>query len=589
VLRSGIYRTDRTEPIVFSQVDPHILYYAANVLFETRNGGVSWQTISPDLTRPHPGIPASLGSLAAKDEYAAKVRGAIYAVAPSFKDVNTLWAGTDDGLIWITRDAGKKWRNITPPELVPWSKVTQISASHFDNNTAFAAVSRFRIDDLRPYIYRTLDGGSTWQKIVAGLPDVGPVDTVREDPIAKGLLFAGTENSVWVSFNSGDHWQSLQLNLPHTSMRDLWIHKDDLIVGTHGRSFWVLDDITPLRQLAAAANASVFLFKPAPAYRIRRDTNTDTPLPPDEPAGQNPPDGAVIDYVLGAGATGPVTLEILDAAGKRIRHFSSDDKPPFTLESLQKTLAIPIYWVRMPTILSSAPGMHRFVWDLRETPPQSSIYSYPISALPHDTPREPLGPNVLPGRYTVRLTGEGKTLTAPLKVLMDPRVLTPSEGLRQQHEAETRLAGMMDESFEARAQLSGLEHQLEDLSKQAHGPLAEAVGALRTKLAALAGSRPEHPGPLSLEVDPPEATLSQLAGEIGGLYSQVGRADVAPTASQTAALTALEKDYALLMGRWKAIKSEDLPALNRQLSGGGLPEIKLKAEPAPASESEDEE
>ena len=589
VLRGGNYRTDRTEPIVFSPVDPHILYYAANVLFETRNGGVSWQTISPDLTRPHPDIPASLGNLAAKDEYAAKVRGAIYVVAPSFKDINTLWAGTDDGLIWITRDGGRKWSNITPPELTPWSKVTQISASHFDNNTAFASVSRFRIDDLRPYIYRTQDGGKTWQKIVAGLADVGPVDTVREDPVAKGLLFAGTENSVWVSFDNGDHWQSLQQNLPHTSMRDLWIHKDDLLVGTHGRSFWVLDDITSLRQLAAAANASVFLFKPAPAYRIRRDTNTDTPLPPDEPAAQNPPEGAVIDYVIGEGVAGPVTIEILDAAGKRIRRFSSDDKPPFALESLQKTLAIPIYWVRVPKILSSAPGMHRFVWDLRETPPQSSNYSYPISALPHDTPREPSGPDVLPGRYTVRLTAEGKTLTAPLNVVMDPRVLTPLEGLRQQHEVETRLAAMMDESFEARAELSGLEHQLEALSKQAHGPLAEAVSALRTKLAALAGSRPERPGLLPPEVDPSEATLSRVTGQIGGLYSQVGGADVAPTASQTAALSALEKDYAFVMGRWKAIKSKDLPALNHQLGGGGLPEIKPKAEPAPASESEDEE
>jgi len=341
--------------------------------------------------------------------------------------------------------------------------------------------------------------------------------------------------------------------------------------------------------LAAAANASVFLFKPAPAYRIRRDTNTDTPLPPDEPAGQNPPEGAVIDYILGGGATGPVTLEILDASGKRIRRFSSDDKPPFTLESLQKTLAIPIYWVRMPKILSTAPGMHRFVWDLHETPPQSSNYSYPISALPHDTPREPLGPNALPGRYTVRLTAEGKTLTAALHVLMDPRVLTPPEGLRRQHEVETRLAAMMDESFEAHAELSGLEHQLEDLSKQVHAPLADAVSALRTKLAALAGSRPARHGPPPPEVDPSEATLSRVMGQIGGLYSQVGGADVAPTASQTAALAALEKDYALVMGRWKAIKSEDFPALNRQLSGGGLPEIKLKAEPTPASESEDEE
>jgi photosystem II stability/assembly factor-like uncharacterized protein len=584
VLRGGNYRTDRTEPIIFSPVDPHILYYAANVLFQTNNGGVSWQTISPDLSRPSPGIPASLGSLAAKDEYAAKVRGVIYALAPSFKNVKTLWAGTDDGLIWITRNGGKNWSNITPPELEPWSKVTQISASHFDNDTAFASVSRFRIDDLHPYICRTRDGGKTWQKTVSGLPDAGPVDTVREDPVAKGLLFAGTENGVWVSFDAGDHWQSLQLNLPHTAMRDLWIHKDDLLLGTHGRSLWVLDDITPLRQMAAAATASVFLFKPAPAYRVRRDTNTDTPLPPDEPAAQNPPDGAVIDYVLGEAATGPVTLEILDAAGKRLRRLSSADKPAFTLESLRQTLTIPTYWVRMPTILSSAPGMHRFVWDLHETPPKSSEFSYPISAVPHDTPGEPLGLSVLPGRYTVRLTAGGKTVTAPLNVIMDPRVTTPAASLQQQHEVETHLAAMMNQTFDAQAELRGLDHQLETLSKQVQGSVAEAVRSLRTKLAALTGGRAEFFAPPS-----PEVTLSRLAGEIGGLYGQVGRADVAPTASQLAALAAVEKDHAAVMGRWKAIKSTDLPALNRQLSAGGLSEIKLEAEPAPASESEDEE
>jgi photosystem II stability/assembly factor-like uncharacterized protein len=583
-LRGDKYRTDRTEPVMFSPLDPHILYYAANVLFRTNNGGVSWETISPDLTRPHPGIPASLGDLAAKDEYAAKVRGAIYSLAPSFKDINTLWAGTDDGLIWITRDGGKNWSNITPPELQPWNKVTQISASHFDNDTAFASVSLFRIDDLHPYIYRTRDGGKTWQKIISGLPDVGPVDTVREDPVMKGLLFAGTENAVWVSFDNGDHWQSLQLNLPHTSMRDLWIHKDDLLVGTHGRSFWVLDDITPLRQIAAASNASVFLFKPATAYRVRRDTYTDTPLPPDEPAGQNPPDGAVIDYVLGEAATGPVTLEILDSAGKPVRRFSSDDKPAFTLESLRQTLGIPIYWVRMPMIPSSASGMHRFVWDLRETPPRASEYGYPISAVPHDTPREPTGPLVLPGQYTVRLTADGQSLTASLKVVMDPRVSTPAAGLRKQHEVETRLAAMMNDSFEARAELTGLDHQLETVSKQASGSLAEAVSAFRTKVTALEGSRGRRFAP-----PPTEETISRLAGEVGGLYGQVGGADAAPTATQMNAFASVEKDYAAAMRRWNAIKSTDLPALNRQLSGAGLPGLQLKAEPAPASESENEE
>ncbi len=286
-LRNPKYRTDRTEPTMFSPLDPHVLYFASNVLFKTTDGGNSWQTISDDLTRENPGIPASVGNLIPKG--ADKQRGVIYALAPSFKNINTLWAGTDDGLIWQTRDGGKKWNDITPKELTPWSKVTQISASHFDDDTAYASVSRFRINDEHPYIYRTHDGGKTWKLITTGLPDFGPVDTVREDPVRKGLLFAGTENSVWVSFDDGDHWQSLQLNLPHTSMRDLWIHDNDLIVGTHGRSFWILDDITPLREAAdLAADTVAHLFTPAPAYRFERDTNTDTPLPPDEPAAAEP-------------------------------------------------------------------------------------------------------------------------------------------------------------------------------------------------------------------------------------------------------------------------------------------------------------
>ncbi len=260
-LRNAKYRTDRTEPLMFSPLDPHILYFASNVLFKTTDGGNSWQTISPDLTRAKPGVPASVGNLVPKNAEQQQ-RGAIYALAPSFKNINTLWAGTDDGLIWQTRDGGKKWNNITPPELTPWSKVTQISASHFDDDSAYASVSRFRINDEHPYIYRTHDGGKTWKLITTGLPDIGPVDTVREDPVRKGLLFAGTENSVWVSFDDGDRWQSLQLNLPHTSMRDLWIHEDDLIVATHGRSFWILDDIAPLREARRVAAPTLIFSLP---------------------------------------------------------------------------------------------------------------------------------------------------------------------------------------------------------------------------------------------------------------------------------------------------------------------------------------
>ena len=281
-----------------------------------------------------------------------------------------LWAGTDDGLIWVTRNGGKNWANVTPPDLTPWSKVAQLDASHFDTGTVYAAVNRFRVDDLHAYIYATHDGGKTWQKITSGLPDNAAVNTVREDPVRKGLLFAGTERAVWVSFNDGDSWQSLQLNLPATSVRDLVIHGDDVVVGTHGRSFWILDDITPLRQIDRdLANSDAVLFKPGTAYRVRRDTNPDTPLPPEFPAGKNPPDGAIFDYYLKSNATAAVKLTVMDSSGKIVRSFASTDKPEMTWEQLAKEVNVPLYWIRPPQILSAEAGMHRFVWDLRTPPP----------------------------------------------------------------------------------------------------------------------------------------------------------------------------------------------------------------------------
>src|SRR5262249_29115156 len=305
---------------------------------------------------------------------------------------------------------------------------TQLAASRFDEQTAYASVSRFRIDDLTPYIYRTSDGGKSWQLITQGLPGDAPVDTVREDSVRKGLLFAGTEKSVWVSFDSGDHWQSLQLNLPHTSMRDLWIHDSDLIVATHGRSFWILDDITPLRQVDPTANqTNAKLFPPRETYRVKRNTNTDTPIPPDEPSGENPPDGVVLNYFLPQAVSTEVKLEILDSESKVIRAYSSEDKPDVTEEELKKQL-IPLYWIRMHRAVPKTGGMHRWVWDLHYSSPVVLRHEYPISATPHDTPRFPLGPTALPGQYTVRLTAVGKSYTAPILVKLDPRVKTSSAG-----------------------------------------------------------------------------------------------------------------------------------------------------------------
>src|SRR5437660_1615064 len=298
----------RTQPLIFSPVDPHVLYFAANTLWKTKDGGRNWEQISPDLTRKTFEVPESIGKYRSQPTAQPTQRGVIYAVAPSPLDINRIWAGTDDGLIHVTVDGGQHWKDVTPPQLVPFAKVSILDAGHFDAATAYAAINTLRLDDMHPHIYRTHDGGRTWTHITNGIPDGAPVDAVREDPKRKGLLFAGTERQVYVSFDDGDHWQSLRLNMPATSIRDLIIKDDDLVAATHGRGFWILDDITPLRQMAApVAQATAFLFKPQTAIRVRWDMNTDTPLPPDEPAGKNPPDGAIIDYYLGTEASGAVT------------------------------------------------------------------------------------------------------------------------------------------------------------------------------------------------------------------------------------------------------------------------------------------
>ncbi|MGL5947159.1 MAG: WD40/YVTN/BNR-like repeat-containing protein, partial [Sediminibacterium sp.] len=297
VVRSGKYRFLRTAPVVFSPIDPTTLYFAGNVIFKTKTGGQKWEVISPDLSREVWDIPASVGIYTTEELKKMPRRGVVYTVAPSYKDINTIWAGTDDGLIHVTKDGGKKWTNTTPAAITSWSKISLIEASHFDVNTAFAAVNRIRCDDMQPYIYKTNDGGKTWKLIVNGLPTNGPINAVREDPVRKGLIFAGSENAVYVSFDEGEHWQSLRLNMPATSIRDLVIKDDDLVLGTHGRGFWILDDITPLRQLTTTS-LQTQLFQPQTAIRVRWNMNTDTPLPQEEPAGSNPPDGAIINYFL---------------------------------------------------------------------------------------------------------------------------------------------------------------------------------------------------------------------------------------------------------------------------------------------------
>jgi photosystem II stability/assembly factor-like uncharacterized protein len=567
-VRDPAYRGDRTQPLIFSPINPRVLYYAANVLFKTTDGGQHWEAISKDLSREDAGSPPSVGNLISKNPDSAKQRGTIYSLAPSHQDINTLWAGTDDGLIWITRDGGKNWQNISPNDMTPWRKVTQMEASHFDAQSAYASASGFRIDDMRPYIYRTHDGGKSWQLITNGLPDNSPVDTVREDPVRKGLLFCGTETAVWVSFDDGDHWQSLQLNLPHTSMRDLWIYQNDLILATHGRSFWILDDITPLEQASGTmTSTAATLFKPAEAYRVRRDTNTDTPLPPDEPAGENPPDGAIIDYYLPKAAEGALTIEILDSRGAVVRKYASDEKPEVTLAALQKQV-IPLYWIRMPKNPETAGGMHRWVWDLHYTAPIATEHGYPIAAVPGDTPREPLGTLAMPGQYSVRLTVDGKSYSAPLTVKMDPRVNTPASGLLEQFTVAAKLSRELSQSSEAVLEAESMRDQLKGLAAGNGNPTHSAVEGFTAKVANLLEG--EKGGKSKA------ATLESVNGKSGTLYGAIEQADVAPTAAQIAAANALDGEFASVMKNWEQLKSTELSDLNRQLQQANLPQVKVE-------------
>ena len=567
----GEYRFNRTAPIIFSRKDPHMLLLGSNVLFKTTNGGKSWDRISQDLTRPDPGTPPNLGVFADSDPQKGKHRGVIYSIAPSPQDADLIWIGTDDGLIQVTRDGGKNWQDVTPPGITPWSKVAQLDAGHFDTQTVYAAVNRFRLDDLHPHIYRTHDGGRTWQTIVNGLPDNAPVNVVREDPERKGLLFAGTETSVCVSFDDGDHWQSLQNNLPATSVRDLVVHEDDLVVGTHGRSFWILDDVTALRQMPRDLSSDV-LFKPAAAYRYRRDTWTDTPLPPEEPAGKNPPDGVIFDYFLKADAN-DVKLEILDSSNRVVRVFPNNDRPAPTA----KEVHVPTYWVRPPQELLRERGLHRFVWDMHCTPPDALNRDYPISAIYHDTPLAPQGILAPPGNYSVRLTANGRQYTQPLVIKEDPRVNVSESDLAQQFELEEKLVNAIHADYAALEQLRSLRAQLRDLKPRAQGSAADAISKLDQQAAAVEGSG----GGFGASLAGPQAqNLRRMNGALVHVYDIVSAADAAPTTQAVAAGNQLQQSLVAVFQKWEEVKN-GVGSLNQQLQSAGLPAVDLN-KPAPA-------
>lgn len=559
-----IYRETWTLPLIFGP--GHALYFGNQRIFRTTNDGQHWDLISPDLTRPKPAIPHTLDRPTIQDTLLnGSRRGVVYSIGPSPLDPQLIWAGTDDGLLWKTSDGGGHWQNVTPSQLTAWSKVTGVEPSHFDRDTAYIAIDRHRLDDPRPYIYRTHDGGRTWTAIVEGIADrpiLNSVNVVREDPVRKGLLYCGTERGVYVSFDDGDHWQPLQQNLPRTSVRDIQVHGDDLVIATHGRGFWIMDDIALLRSLAQDPSTTTRLLPPALAYRVRSTGFTGTPFPKDEPMGANPPLGAYIDYVLGPSAVGPVTLTIFDMQGRLVRSFSSTDKPH--KPDLSKIDIAP-KWIVPPVPLAAGPGAHRFVWDLHYAPPSPPLMG---DNGPEDGVWAP------PGRYRLDLAVNGKRYEQSLTVLPDPRVKLPASAYSEEfslaltlEHSRVEIASLLDEARNIHAAIV-------ERRKQASGRTARALATADRQLMAIADLPPETGSPDATGLSVKSITgLRYLSSAFAQLARAVDGADAAPSAD-------LERGYmkhaALLshaIGDWVRFNQLTLPRLNNRLKAARLAPI----------------
>jgi photosystem II stability/assembly factor-like uncharacterized protein len=541
--RGDGYRVLRTMPLTFSPTDPHRLYFASNTIWQTDNGGQNWKQISPDLTRKSWQVPASVGKYTGTPAAKPTDRGVVYALAPSPLNGDLIWAGTDDGLIWVTHDDGRHWRNVTPPQLQPFWRVFSMEASRFNPNEAYAAINTLFLNDMRPHLFRTEDGGKHWTEIDDGITPDAASNVIRQDPQRRRLLFAGSETQVWVSFDNGDHWQSLRLNMPAVSVRDLEVHGDDLIAATHGRGFMILDDITPLRQIdAEVARAPATLYKPEAAVRVRWDMNPPTPWR--MPSLPNPPPGAIIDYYLASNVSGPVTLDIIDSSGKRVRHFSSAD-PAKPLDPAK--LDVPASWPRPPMNLSTAAGMHRFVWDMHYRPvPGALPFLDENQAVEHDTPLVPSAPWIMPGNYTVRLTVAGQSLTQPLTVEMDPRVQASEAVLQQQLDASMQAYHEAMAASAALAQVRHLEKQIAARKSSAH------LTAYRKQLEDLSGPETTSPFAFFFHHGPP--TLGSILGSLQMLMGRMQGADRAPTAADLEALEKISSEYKSLRSRWQRLK-----------------------------------
>ena len=545
------YRDPWTPVLVFSPVDKTSLYLGTQFVMKTTDGGLHWQTISPDLTGADANAKNASGALTVQD---AKQRGygVVYAIAPSPQDAKLIWAGSDTGLIHVTRDGGKTWKNVTPNGLSDWSKISMIEASHFNPAESYAAIDRHRLDDQAPYLYRTRDYGQTWQPITEGIQAPAFLYAVREDPIHKGLLFAGTEFGIYVSFDDGDHWQSLQLNLPVTSVRDFVIHGDDLIVATHGRSFWILDNITPLRQAADVREAGAWLYRPGAAMRIDNAGFMGTPLPPEEPTAENPPNGAMIDYFLPSAAE-HVKLEIFDAKHELVRSFSSDS----ARQVQHPPVPIAERWLPKPQTLDKTAGMHRFVWNLAwgaELPDSGEEEEYAA----------PRGPRAAPGDYEVHLTIDGKVFTQPLHIAMDPRSTATPEDLTHQVKLGREIFSEALDVRKAVSAIGKLQKQLSDLQPklQQNADLKASADIASGDLKAIIN------GGSSAEIGLDKANTGLAAA------LRVVESSDRPVPAQ--ALEVYRESNAaakLALAKWIDFKSKRLPELNHQLEGAALPQL----------------
>ena len=556
------YRYNWFYPVVADPHKAHVLYVGAQYLFKSEDEGMHWKIISPDLTGPDPKAAHDCGSdNLALDQAKACGYGVIFSIAPSPKDGKVIWTGADDGVVELTRDGGKHWTDVTPKDMPAYGRVNQVDASPLDPATAYVAVDIHRQDVFQPFVFRTHDYGKTWTSIVRGLPASEFVYVVRQDLQDAKLLYAGTNRGVYVSFDDGDSWHPLQANLPNVRVRDLTLHGDDLIAATHGRALWVLDDVTPLRQATQApADKTALLFRPATAVRVRRNENKDTPLPPEEPAGENPPEGAIIDYWLGSQVTGPVTLGIYDSQGKLVCQYASDAAAPQIDTDLYFTSA----WLSPAEKLPAGAGGHRFVWDLRYPRPAALNYDYSIAAVyGHGGDILPQGPLVLPGTYKLVLTAGGETLSQPLTVVLDPRLPAATKGLLpQQLKFAQDLGEAMKQSYTAHVELAKLREDLAKLVPQltaaADANLAASVAALDAKAEALESkSNDQH-------------DFAHINSRLAGLASEADDGDRAPPQQYREAYKEYQGYLQAALKGWDDVKSGDLAALNVALKARGL-------------------